>query len=341
MDLPQLSGKRVLVGVCGGIAAYKSCELVRLLKRAGAEVQAVLTPRAAQFVTPLTFAALTDLPAPVDEFPAPGEPPLLDAYSHLNLTRRIDCYVIAPATAATLAKLVTGEADNLVTGSYLSCTAPVVIAPAMNTRMWEHPAVQENIERLKARGHMVVMPGEGALACGDIGAGRLADLPLIYDAVRTACLGAAASSHAGPLAGKRVIVTAGGTREYLDPVRFITNASSGTLGLEVAEELIRRGARVDLIETGIEVPGHLASKLSGHDLVRTAFDLEAILARKLPDSDILVMLAAVADYGPVSYSNVKRKKTAIPGRSSSPKRPTSSSRRPHRGASGSCSAAYR
>jgi phosphopantothenoylcysteine decarboxylase/phosphopantothenate--cysteine ligase len=273
--------------------------------REGAVVQAVLTPRAAQFVTPLTFAALTGQPAPVDEFPAPGGQPELDVYSHLNLTHGIDCYVIAPATAATLAKLATGLADNLVTGCYLSCTAPVVIAPAMNTRMWQNAAVQEAVAKLRTRGHVLVGPGEGELACGDTGPGRLADLPDIVAAVRQALEQAGPT---GPLAGKRIIVTAGGTREYLDPVRFITNASSGRLGLEVAAALVGRGAAVELVETGIVVPDELAAGLSARQTVRTAFDLQAALERSFPAADGLCMLAAVADYGPASYLNTKRKK---------------------------------
>jgi phosphopantothenoylcysteine decarboxylase / phosphopantothenate---cysteine ligase len=300
------SGKRILLGVCGGIAAYKACELARDFIRAGAAVQVVLTPRAAQFVTPLTFAALTGKPAPVDEFPELGGQPQLDVYSHLNLTREIDCFVIAPATAATLAKLVTGQADNLVTGSYVSCTAPVVLAPAMNTRMWRHAAVQESVARLRARGDAIVEPGTGELACGDRGPGRLADLPDIVAAVGQAL--ARQRVTAGPLAGQRIVVTAGGTREYLDPVRYITNASSGRLGLEVCRALIALGADVDLIETGIDLPLELAQRLQSRQTVRTAFDLQAALRGLVPQAQGLCMLAAVADYSPAQYQNTKHKK---------------------------------
>jgi phosphopantothenoylcysteine decarboxylase / phosphopantothenate---cysteine ligase len=300
-----VSGKRILLGVCGGIAAYKACEIARALIRAGAGVQAVLTPRGAQFVTPLSFAALTGAPAPVDEFPEPGGQPQLDVYSHLNLTRGIDCYLIAPATATTLAKLATGQADNLVTGCYVSCSAPVVLAPAMNTRMWLHPAVQENMARLRSRGHSVVEPGTGELACGDQGPGRLADVPDIVSAVERIL---AAGGAAAPLAGKRIIVTAGGTREYLDPVRFITNASSGRLGLEVCQALLDAGAQVELIETGIEVSPALASRLALRHTVRTAFDMQAQLGRSFPQAQGLCMLAAVADYSPAQYHQTKRKK---------------------------------
>jgi phosphopantothenoylcysteine decarboxylase / phosphopantothenate---cysteine ligase len=322
----MLGGKRILLGVTGGIAAYKACELARLLIREGANVQAVLTPRAAQFVTPLTFAALTGQAAPVEEFPAsPGSGELPgDVYAHLNLTRGIDCFVISPATANTLAKLAAGLADNLVTGSYLSCTAPVVLAPAMNTRMWQHPATQENIAKLQARGHVIVNPGTGELACGDTGAGRLAALEDIFAAIAEVCLaeGANFATAAPPgtiacqsdlsasrdLYGRTVIVTAGGTREYLDPVRFITNASSGRLGLNVVSELARRGAKIVLLDTGIEVPPSIESQLAGREVVRTAFDLQREITVRFPHADGLVMLAAVADYSPARYESHKRKK---------------------------------
>jgi len=259
-----LDGRRVLLGVTGGIAAYKACELTRLLIREGATVQAVLTPNAARFVTPLTFAALTGCTAPVDEFAEACGEPGIDIFQHLSLSREIDCYVIAPATANTLAKLANGLAGNLVCGAYLSCEAPVVIAPAMNVRMWEHPAVQANLDTLRRRGNTIIAPGLGDLACGDTGAGRLAELPDVFAAVVEACDKAEQQSpppdaEAPPelpssdLVGKRIIVTAGGTREHIDPVRFITNASTGQLGLSVISELAQRGAVVTLIDTGLAV----------------------------------------------------------------------------------------
>jgi len=310
-----LEGRSVLLGVCGGIAAYKACELARLLIREGAQVQAVLTPAAAEFVTPLTFAALTGRPAPVDEFAeaAAGR----ETYSHLELTREIDCFAVVPATANTLAQLAIGAAGNLLAACYVACEAPVVIAPAMNARMWRHAAVQANVAALKQRGHLLVEPGTGDLACGDSGAGRLAELTDILAAIVETCSQAAIGEFegepppplpAGDLAGRRIIVTAGGTREYLDPVRFITNASSGRLGLNVVSELARRGARVELVETGIDVDIALEAQLSARETVRTAFDLQAELTRRLPGADALVMLAAVADYSPADYHNTKHKK---------------------------------
>lgn len=315
-----LNGKRVLVGVCGGIAAYKACELTRMLIREGAEVQVVLTPMAAEFVSPLTFAALTNRPVPVDPVPhGNGQPE--EIFAHIELTRNIDCYVILPATADTLAKIANGLADNLVTTSFLSCTVPVVIAPAMNTRMWHNAAVQANLVLLRDRGAMLVDPVSGDLACGDTGTGHLADLRDIFAMIVTAADGSNAVNSTlaeetelppeplgGDLAGRRIIVTAGGTREYFDPVRYITNASSGVLGLSIAAELARRGTAVELIETGIEVDIATESRLAARETVRTAFDLQATLRRRAMKVDGVIMLAAVADYGPASYQETKHKK---------------------------------
>jgi len=315
-----LQGRRILVGVCGGIAAYKACELVRMLIREGAEVQAVLTPAADRFVTALTFAALTGKPCHVEQLPD-GSGAFDETFAHLELTRDIDCYAVIPATADTLARFAQGLADNLVAAAYLSCTAPVVIAPAMNTRMWDHPATKGNLEVLQGRGHVLVSPVSGELACRDTGAGHLADLRDIFSAVATAATGSPAplaatqaaapvepDPPAGDLSGRRIVVTAGGTREYLDPVRYLTNASSGLLGLNVAAELSRRGARVSLIETGIEVDIATEARLASRDTVRTAYDLQAALSRRMRDADGLVMLAAVADYSPAGYEDTKHKK---------------------------------
>jgi phosphopantothenoylcysteine decarboxylase/phosphopantothenate--cysteine ligase len=305
-----LDGRRVLLGVCGGIAAFRACDLARELMRRGAEVQCVLTPRAAEFVTPLTFEGLTGHPALVSEYPAVGASPAGDVYAHLNLTRGIDAFVIAPLSANTLADLAAGRAHNLLTACYLSCTAPVLLAPAMNTRMLLNAAVQDNLALVARRGNSIMQPGSGALACGDEGSGRLAEVADIAAAVE-AVLGPNPDriAHAdGALAGRRFIVTGGGTREYLDPVRFITNASTGTLALAVAEALLDAGAAVELIAGEVHVPPALAGRLAGQETVRTAFDLQSAIAAALPQADGLVMLAAVADYTPAQYSSVKRKK---------------------------------
>jgi phosphopantothenoylcysteine decarboxylase/phosphopantothenate--cysteine ligase len=337
-----LSGKRILVGVCGGIAAYRTCELVRELIKQGAEVQCVLTPHAAEFVAPLTFQALTGRPALIEEFPADDGEAVADPYAHLNVTRGIDCFVIAPATAATLADLAQGRAGNLLTSSYLSCEAPVVLAPAMNVRMWNHAAVKANVATLTARGHRIVQPGTGELACGDVGAGRLAEIGEIAAAVvsvvsgktgspAVANLQAKRADSSSPIAegnnnqvtapavtasqalrGRQFIVTGGGTREYLDPVRYITNASTGTLALAVAEALLDAGAEVQLIATELAIPVELGHRLDANTGVRTAYDLQQAIAEALPQADGLVMLAAVADYSPAKYSSSKRKKDGAP-----------------------------
>ncbi len=184
-----LEGKIVLLGVCGGIAAYKSCEILRMLAKEGAEVQCVLTPNAANFVTPLTFQALSGQTALVDEFPGQPTIGIEDPYLHLNTTRNADLFLICPATANTIAKLAAGIADNLLCSTYLAADCPVAIAPAMNLRMWEHPATQENIARLKQRGVIVIDPEEGELACGEEGSGRLADLREIVAVVASTIQG--------------------------------------------------------------------------------------------------------------------------------------------------------
>jgi phosphopantothenoylcysteine decarboxylase/phosphopantothenate--cysteine ligase len=315
----RLAGRRILLGVSGGIAAYKACELLRLLQKEGAQVQAVLSPRAARFVTPLTFSALTGKPTLVDEFASgtEGETAEAEVYAHLELTRGIDAFVLAPASADLLGKLAHGIADSLLTTCCLSNTAPLIIAPAMNVRMWNNAAVQANVATLGARGSVFVGPEAGELACGDAGEGRLAELPRIVDAVVTAVgnAGAAdvpptirATGSSGALAGRRVIVCGGATREYLDPVRFITNASSGRLALETVRALLEQGAAVELVHTGLEVPTDIAECLAASSESRTGFDLQSALVRALPQADALVMLAAVADYAPAQYLPSKRKK---------------------------------
>ena len=328
----MIEGRKILLGVCGGIAAYRCCELARLFVHAGASVQVVMTQNAAHFITPLTFTALTGNPAMVSEMEPDSAGFTNDVYAHLNLTRGIDCFVIAPATATTLAKLASGVGDNLLTTAYLSCTAPVVIAPAMNVRMWHHHAVQQNLAVLRERGHLLLDVGSGSLACGDEGEGRLAEPSEIFAAVEAA-IGApaetgensagtaqpsangrpatAAATAAGPLSGQRFIVTAGGTREYLDPVRFITNASSGELSLALIEQLLELGAEVELADSGIAVPDGLATRLSARHTVATAFDMQHLLARRIGDCSGLIMFAAIADYGPAKYSTQKRKKDGV------------------------------
>jgi phosphopantothenoylcysteine decarboxylase/phosphopantothenate--cysteine ligase len=279
---------RIFVGVTGGIAAYKACELVRLLVKAGHNVQPLLTRGAERFVTAETFHALARTEADADPYP------------HL---RRADLFVVAPLTANTLARLAHGLADDVLTEAALAHDGPVLVAPAMNTRMWRHPATQANLQTLIGRGVEVIGPEEGELAEGDVGPGRMAE----PDAIARRCdeiLGA----RSGPLRGKRVLVSAGGTREPLDAVRFLGNRSSGRMGVALAEEARSRGADVTLLAANLAVPAP-----AGVEVVQTptAADLHReALARA--DADVVLMAAAVADYRPAVPGEGKRPKDAGP-----------------------------
>ncbi|MGZ8694022.1 MAG: bifunctional phosphopantothenoylcysteine decarboxylase/phosphopantothenate--cysteine ligase CoaBC [Gaiellaceae bacterium] len=275
---------RVLQGVSGGIAAYKACELTRLLVKAGHELVPLLTPAAERFVTAETFRALARVP---------GDP---GPYPHLE---RADLYVIAPTTANTIAKLAHGLADNVVTEAALAHRGPLVVAPAMNLRMWEHPATQANVALLRERGVELVGPAEGELAEGEWGAGRMAEPDEIF--ARCATLLEPSNSL---LQGKRVLVSAGGTREPVDAVRFVGNRSSGRMGVAIAAEAQRRGADVTLLAANLAVPAP-----AGVGVVETptAADMEReALARA--DADIVIMAAAVADYRPAEALGAKRPK---------------------------------
>ncbi|HYH57862.1 MAG TPA: bifunctional phosphopantothenoylcysteine decarboxylase/phosphopantothenate--cysteine ligase CoaBC [Thermoleophilaceae bacterium] len=305
---------RILLGVSGGIAAYKAVELVRLAMRAGHAVRVVQTPTAQRFVGAATFEGIAGAPVLTGEFerdPArgayPGEPaPDHDPISHLEIVRRCDAYVIAPASANTIAKLATGTADNLLTSAALACTAPLVIAPAMNNAMYEHPATQANLETLRARGVLIADPGTGALASkGEWGVGRLAEPVDILAAVEAAL--APRDGYAPrSLDGLRVLVTAGGTREPIDSVRYVGNRSSGRMGFAVAEEAAARGAEVTVIAANVALarrPGVT------YEDVETAADLEAAARRRFPDCDVLVMAAAVADFRPPAAAGEKLSKS--------------------------------
>jgi phosphopantothenoylcysteine decarboxylase/phosphopantothenate--cysteine ligase len=275
---------RVLLGVSGGIAAYKACELCRLLVREGHDVVPLVTPGAERFVTEETFRALARRP--------PGD----DVYLHLT---RADLLVVAPCTANTLAKLAHGIADNVLTEAALAHRGPVLIAPAMNPRMWAHPATRANAETLRARGVVLVGPDEGETAEGELGVGRMAEPAEIFRAAQDILLGT------GPLRGKRVLVSAGGTREPLDAVRFVGNRSSGRMGVALAAEARRRGAEVTLLGANLAVPA-----ASGVELVETptAADLEREALVRAAEADVVVMAAAVADYRPAEALAAKRPK---------------------------------
>jgi phosphopantothenoylcysteine decarboxylase/phosphopantothenate--cysteine ligase len=274
---------RVLLGVTGGIAAYKACELCRLLVKAGHEVTPILTADAERFVGVHTFEALARREAPRDLYP------------HLT---RADLLVVAPLSANTLAKLAHGLADNVLTQLALAFRGPVLVAPAMNTRMWEHPATRANVETLRGRGVELVGPGAGELAEGEVGLGRMSEPEAIFARVQ-AVLG-----YDGQLAGRRVVVSAGGTREPLDTVRYLGNRSSGRMGVAVAAEAARRGAQVTLLSSNVSVPLPTGIEVvmapTAADLAREAFARD--------DADVVVMAAAVADYRPAEALAAKRKK---------------------------------
>lgn len=287
----------VVVGVTGGIAAYKTCELVRALVKRGMRVKVVMTGAATRFVTPLTFRTLTNEPVAVSLWDdSPG-----DAVHHVSLAEEADVMVIAPCTANVIAKLAHGRADDLLTTTALATEAPLVIAPAMNMHMWRKDITQANVAVLRARGVVIVDPTSGDLACGDVGEGRLAPVEAILDAV------SAEASRARDLEGRSVLVTAGGTEEPVDPVRFLGNRSSGKTGFAIAAEAARRGARVTLVTA----PTHLADPF-GVEVVRvqTALQMrDAVLARA-DDADAIVMSAAVADFRPARPEAEKIKKGA-------------------------------
>jgi phosphopantothenoylcysteine decarboxylase / phosphopantothenate---cysteine ligase len=307
---------RILVGVSGGIAAYKAVELARLAGKAGHSVRVVQTERSLEFVGRATFEGITGAPVLVDEFerdPArgvfPGEPaPDHDPISHLEVVRRADVFVIAPASANTIAKLAHGLADNLLTSAALAAGCPLVVAPAMNNAMYENAATQANIATLRERGVVIVDPEVGSLASrGEHGVGRLAEPARILEVAESAIAPVYAPSS---LDGLRVLVTAGGTREPIDSVRYVGNRSSGRMGVAIATEAAKRGAAVTLVaaNVGIEVP-------AGIRVVRasTAAELEEACRAAFPDCDLLVMAAAVADFRPAAAVDDKIKKAGRDG----------------------------
>jgi phosphopantothenoylcysteine decarboxylase/phosphopantothenate--cysteine ligase len=279
-----LEGRRVVLGVSGGIAAYKAIEVCRLLVEAGAVVRPVLTPGALHFVTATTFSALASEPARTSLWDGPEPSP------HTTLGREADLVVVAPATARLLAAYAVGLSDDLLVATLLATRAPVVLCPAMHTEMWEQPAVQANVVALRQRGAHLVGPAVGALAGGDVGLGRLAEPAEIV----AACASVLDGGRSGDLAGLRVLVTAGGTREPVDAVRFLGNRSSGKQGHALADEAVARGAEVVLV-TAADRPA-----AAGVEVVRvdTAAEMEAAVLARSDDADVVLMAAAVADFRP-------------------------------------------
>lgn len=290
--------KRVTLGVCGGVAAYKAIELVRVLQRADADVQVVMTRAAEEFIKPLMFASITGHPVRTSLWTGEREGTPEAAIDHILLAQETDVLVVAPATAHTLAKFAHGLADDYLSTLYLATTAPVVVAPAMNVNMLQHAATESNLATLAGRGVLMVAPGEGYLACGMVGGGRLAEVEEIAAAV----LGQLAER--ADFSGETILVTAGGTREAIDPVRFLGNRSSGKMGKELAEAAARRGAKVILV-TASALP--VAADVEAIR-VTTAEEMRVAVLAMLPRATVVIGAAAVADYRPREVSAQKMKR---------------------------------
>lgn len=291
---------RVALGVTGGIAAYKAIEVLRGLQRAGCEVRVAMTRHACEFIQPLTFRSLSGSYVLVDDY-APDNP---DPIAHITFSQTIDLLIVAPATANTLAKFANGVADDFLTSTYLACTAPVLVAPAMNTTMLEHPATQRNLAKLRADGVRIIDPDQGEMACGTIGPGRLSEPEKIV-AIALEIL--KSTGRASDLSGERLLITTGATREPIDPVRFVSNRSSGRMGFALARAAQARGALVTVVSgvTSIGPP-------PGVRLIETttAAQMHRAVMENVSDASIFVGAAAVADYAPAQVQGQKLKKTA-------------------------------
>lgn len=293
-----LSGYRVLLGVTGGIACYKSCEIVSSLRKLGAQVDVVMTEHACQFVSPMTFESLSGNRVVSDMFARPEKWDI----AHVSLAQRADLCVIAPATANVLAKLAYGIADDMLTTTALALRAPLIVAPAMNTAMYEHPATQTNLRVLRARGVEILEPDSGRLACGDVGKGKMAEPAQIVECI------CARLTRTRDLQGKRILVTAGATQENVDGVRFLTNRSSGKMGIAIAHAAVARGAQVTL------VAGICSAPLpSGCEIVRvqTTMQMYEAVTSRCEDQDWIVKAAAPADYRPREILSDKAKGDAL------------------------------
>ena len=299
-----MTQQRVVLGVSGGIAAYKACSLLRLFTESGYDVTVVTTAAALRFVGAATWAALSGKPVPTDVWTGAHEVP------HVRLGQHADLVIVAPATADLVARAAHGLADDLLTNTLLTARCPVVVAPAMHTEMWEHPATVANVATLRSRGVLVIDPASGRLAGADTGQGRLPEPEEIFAVCRQLLSGVEAGRPPGPLAGRRVVISAGGTREPLDPVRFLGNRSSGKQGYALAEVAVARAAEVTLVSANVVLPVPHGVTLV---LVQTAVELGEAVAKAAQDADVVVMAAAVADYRPVRYTDVKIKKSFGPG----------------------------
>lgn len=291
---------KIILGVCGGIAAYKAAELLREFQRRGATVQVVMTANAERFITPLTFAALSgsQVMTSLWQSASTDDDQSFDI-EHIQVTQDADVLVVAPATANMLAKMAQGFADDTLSATALAATIPIVVAPAMNRHMWDHPATQANLEVLRQRGVQVVAPESGELACGMVGAGRLADPSVIADHVFSA------AKRTEDLVGETILITTGGTREPIDPVRFIGNRSSGKMGVALAEAALERGAKVILVGASLAVPAPARCELIR---VTTAEEMETAVLERIHEASMVIMAAAVSDYRVVHAAPEKLKK---------------------------------
>ena len=288
----MLSGKNILVGITGGIAAYKICELIRMFKRANANVKVVCTPNALNFVTKLTLQTISQNDVAVEQFEIKDFKP-----EHISYADEADVFVIAPATANTISKISNGIADNLLTSIAAAFKKPIILAPAMNTNMWNNPFVQENLKKLINHGCISISPESGYLACGVNGEGRLASLDKIFDRTVEILL-----AQNKPLKGQKIVVTAGGTIEDIDPVRYISNYSSGKMGTALADEAFSQGADVVLITTkDIQKPYKTVK-------IKSALEMQTALTEEFDSSDFIFMSAAVADFRVKDFSSNKIKK---------------------------------
>lgn len=289
----MLENKNILIGISGGIAAYKICTLIRLYKKAGANVRVMLTPNALNFVTKLTLETLSNNEVHVDHFEIQEYKP-----EHISLCDEADICVLAPATANTISKIANGLCDNLLTSTVCAFSKPILIAPAMNTNMWNNPFVQENISKLRTVGYYFVDPETGFLACGTNGVGRMAEVEEIFDKTVEIL------SENKKLSGKRILITAGGTKEKIDPARYISNCSSGKMGIALADNAYNMGAEVTLIST------FAVDKPYKNVVTESAIEMEKAVKTELSHNDCVIMAAAVADYRVKEYSEQKIKKGA-------------------------------
>lgn len=294
---------RIALGVTGGIAVYKSIDVLRGLQRQGCDVRVAMTRHACEFVRPLTFRALSGTYVLVDDY-SPHNP---DPIAHITFSQSVDLLIIAPATANTLAKLANGVADDFITSTYLACNAPVLVAPAMNTLMWKAPATQRNVQKLRGDGVYVLEPDEGEMACGTIGPGRLTEPERIVSLAMEILTERSGGREAGDLCGEQILITAGATREAIDPVRFISNRSSGRMGFAIADAARRRGAKVQLVSgpTSIAAPADIPVTS-----VVTAAEMHDTVMKTAAEATVFISAAAVSDYRVPNISGTKIKKSA-------------------------------